>query len=77
MVALTLRNQHSEKVIRDPRRLQGNFYSATFQHRWLGTNGTPEDTTTVYLVTKGRPDAAFLPEPVKSKTSRGGKDDAD
>lgn len=77
VVALTLRNQRSEKVVLDPRRLQGNFYSATFQHRWLGASGTPEDTTTVYLVTKGRPDTAFLPEPVKAKTGKGGKGDAD
>ncbi|TGB50331.1 TIGR03749 family integrating conjugative element protein [Salmonella enterica subsp. enterica serovar Kibusi] len=77
VVALTLRNQRSEKVVLDPRRLQGNFYSATFQHRWLGASGTPEDTTTVYLVTKGRPDTAFLPEPVKAKASKGGKGDAD
>ncbi|HAK3938830.1 TPA: TIGR03749 family integrating conjugative element protein [Salmonella enterica] len=77
VVALTLRNQRAEKVVLDPRRLQGSFYSATFQHRWLGASGTPEDTTTVYLVTKGRPDAAFLPEPVKAKTGKGGKGDAD
>ncbi|CAM4168946.1 integrating conjugative element protein [Citrobacter portucalensis] len=77
VVALTLRNQRAEKVVLDPRRLQGNFYSATFQHRWLGASGTPEDTTTVYLVTRGRPDAAFLPEPVKAKTGKGGKGDAD
>lgn len=77
VVALTLRNQRAEKVVLDPRRLQGNFYSATFQHRWLGASGTPEDTTTVYLVTKGRPDAAFLPEPVKAKAGKGGKGDAD
>ncbi|QMD26694.1 TIGR03749 family integrating conjugative element protein [Citrobacter freundii] len=77
VVALTLRNQRAEKVVLDPRRLQGSFYSATFQHRWLGASGTPEDTTTVYLVTKGRPDAAFLPEPVKAKAGKGGKGDAD
>lgn len=77
VVALTLRNQRTGKVVLDPRRLQGNFYSATFQHRWLGASDTPEDTTTVYLVTKGRPDAAFLPEPVKAKTGKGGKGDAD
>lgn len=76
VVALTLRNQRAEKVVLDPRRLQGNFYSATFQHRWLGASGTPEDTTMVYLVTKGRPDVAFLPEPVKAKTGKGGKGDA-
>ena len=77
VLALPLRNQRAEKVVLDPRRRQGNFYSATFQHRWLGASGTPEDTTTVYLVTKGRPDAAFLPEPVKAKTGKGGKGDAD
>lgn len=76
VVAPTLRNQRAEKVVLDPRRLQGNFYSATFQHRWLGASGMPEDTTTVYLVTKGRPDVAFLPEPVKAKTGKGGKGDA-
>ncbi|MFP5982133.1 DUF3438 family protein, partial [Salmonella sp. 741265044_PST] len=42
-----------------------------------GASGTPEDTTTVYLVTKGRPDTAFLSEPVKAKASKGGKGDAD
>lgn len=52
------------KVVLDPRRLQGTFHSATFQHRWLGATGTPEDTTLLYLVMQGRPDAAFLPEPV-------------
>ena len=76
VVALMLRNQRSEKVVLDPRRLQGRFYSATFQHRWLGASGTPEDTTTVYLVTRERPDTAFLPEPVKAKTDKGGKSDA-
>ncbi|TNH42243.1 TIGR03749 family integrating conjugative element protein [Photorhabdus luminescens subsp. sonorensis] len=67
VVALKVRNTHRENVVLDPRRLQGQFISATFQHRWLGPPGTPEDTTTVYLVVKGRPDRAFLPEPVRSK----------
>ncbi|PLR35115.1 TIGR03749 family integrating conjugative element protein [Chimaeribacter californicus] len=81
VVALRLRNQHTNKVVLDPRRLQGSFYSATFQHRWLGAKGTPEDTTTLYLVTKGRPDAAFIPEPApadpKGQAAKGGKRDAD
>nr|WP_207627057.1 TIGR03749 family integrating conjugative element protein [Photorhabdus stackebrandtii] len=68
VVALKVRNTHRENVVLDPRRLQGQFIAATFQHRWLGPSGTPEDTTTVYLVVKGRPDRAFLPEPVRSKT---------
>lgn len=37
--------------------------SATFQHRWVGPAGTPEDTTTVYVVTAGRPESAFIAEP--------------
>ncbi len=83
VVALKLTNQRSEKVVLDPRRLIGNFYSATFQHRWLGAAGTPEDTTVLYLVMQGRPDAAFLPEPArtgvknKGRASAGGKAHAD
>lgn len=81
VVALKLTNQRSGKVVLDPRRLQGRFHSATFQHRWLGAAGTPEDTTTLYLVMQGRPDAAFLPEPVipmvkakgKARTASGGQ----
>ncbi|WP_414737248.1 TIGR03749 family integrating conjugative element protein [Klebsiella oxytoca] len=78
VVALKLVNQRPGKVILDPRHLQGKFHSATFQHRWLGAAGTPEDTTMLYLVMQGRPDAAFLPEPVspamkgKSRTSSEG-----
>lgn len=79
VVALKLTNQRSGKVVLDPRRLHGTFYSATFQHRWLGAAGAPEDTTTLYLVMRGRPDAAFLPEPVasavkgKARKSSGGQ----
>lgn len=73
VVALKLTNQRSGKVVLDPRRLQGNFTAATFQHRWLGAAGTPEDTTTLYLVMEGRPDAAFLPEPVMPVVKAKGK----
>nr|WP_236849252.1 TIGR03749 family integrating conjugative element protein [Chania multitudinisentens] len=73
VVALKLTNQRSGKVVLDPRRLQGNFTSATFQHRWLGAAGTPEDTTMLYLVMDGRPDAAFLPEPVMPVAKTKGK----
>lgn len=38
----------------DPRALQGDFLTATFQHPALGPRGTPEDTTVLYLVTRGR-----------------------
>src|SRR3546814_6958497 len=37
----------------DPRALQGDFLTAAFQHTTLGPHGTPEDTTVVYVVTRG------------------------
>ncbi|APG19848.1 conjugal transfer protein [Kosakonia radicincitans] len=76
VVALQVRNRSSDKIVLDPRRLQGQFLSATFQHRWLGRAGTPEDTTVLYLVTSGRPEAAFiaeLPETVPAKRTSGRK----
>ncbi|EHD3095301.1 TPA: TIGR03749 family integrating conjugative element protein [Salmonella enterica] len=63
VVALKIRNRSSSKVILDARTLSGSFVSATFQHRWLGEAGTPEDTTTLYLVIRGRPENAFIAEP--------------
>jgi len=63
VVALRVKNQRSGKVVLDPRSLQGNFYSVVFQHRWIGPAGTPEDTTVLYLVTEGKPEGAFYPEP--------------
>ncbi|EMX8466996.1 TIGR03749 family integrating conjugative element protein [Serratia marcescens] len=63
VVALKVRNTASRKIVLDPRVLQGQFVTATFQHRYLGPVGTPEDTTTLYLVTAGRPDGAFIAEP--------------
>uniref|UniRef100_UPI000C0506FE TIGR03749 family integrating conjugative element protein n=1 Tax=Xenorhabdus budapestensis TaxID=290110 RepID=UPI000C0506FE len=61
VVALKLRNPTQRKITLDPRALQGKFVAATFQHRWLGETGSPEDTTVLYLVTKGRPENAFIP----------------
>ncbi len=63
VVALKVQNTASRKITLDPRMLQGQFVTATFQHRYLGPVGTPEDTTTLYLVTAGRPDGAFVAEP--------------
>ena len=40
-----------------------SFTDRVFQHRWVGPAGTPEDTTTVYVVTAGRPESAFIAEP--------------
>ncbi len=36
----------------DPRALQGDFVAATFQHPDVGPEGTPFDTTVLYLVTR-------------------------
>ncbi|WP_245874491.1 TIGR03749 family integrating conjugative element protein [Cedecea neteri] len=64
VVALQVRNTQTRRLVLDPRLLQGEFVAATFQHRWLGPAGTPEDTTVLYLVTAGRPETAFIAEPV-------------
>ncbi|MFP1767876.1 TIGR03749 family integrating conjugative element protein [Lonsdalea quercina] len=73
VVALQIRNRSAGKVILDPRTLQGQFVTATFQHRWLGGAGTPEDTTVLYLVTSGRPEAAFIAEPPSPQPADGHK----
>lgn len=70
VTAIKLQNQNGGRVVLDPRALQGNFLTATFQHNWLGAHGTPEDTTVVYLVTDGSADRAVVPEPVPEKTKR-------
>lgn len=51
--AVRLRNRSTHWLELDPRALQGHFLAATFQHPTLGPRGTPEDTTVVYLVTRG------------------------
>lgn len=80
VTAIKLMNTSSHRIQLDPRALQGKFYSATFQHNWLGAAGTPEDTSVVYLITKGgAADKAITPEPVpvpsedKNKKRRRGK----
>lgn len=69
VVAVKLINRSDNKVVLDPRRLNGQFVSAAFQHRWLGGKGSPEDTTTVYLVMKGKPENSFITEPVKRQAT--------
>ncbi|EBZ5774151.1 TIGR03749 family integrating conjugative element protein [Salmonella enterica subsp. enterica serovar Redlands] len=63
VTAIKLQNRSMSRIDLDPRALQGQFLTASFQHGWLGTHGTPEDTTVVYLVTDGSADNAILPEP--------------
>lgn len=53
ITAVRLRNTSPRLVHLDPRRLQGDFVSATFQHPDLGPKGEATDTTVVYLVTRG------------------------
>nr|WP_234472698.1 TIGR03749 family integrating conjugative element protein [Pantoea sp. S61] len=71
VVAFRVRNMTSRKIVLDPRSLQGKFVSATFQHRFLGLVGTPEDTTMLYLVMDSRPENALIPEAKVSRKARG------
>lgn len=50
----------------DPRWLQGDLHSAVFMHPTLGSRGSVEDTTTVFIVTHGQTLAQAVP------LSRGG-----
>ncbi|EJN2862234.1 TIGR03749 family integrating conjugative element protein [Salmonella enterica subsp. enterica serovar Yaba] len=73
VTAIKLQNRSLPRINLDPRALQGQFLTATFQHNWLGAHGTPEDTTVVYLVTDGSADSAIMPEPVPEKAKKGDK----
>ena len=53
LTAVRLTNNSNDWLELDPRALQGDFVSATFQHPHLGPRSLPEDTTVVYLVTRG------------------------
>lgn len=65
VTAVKIVNRGPGKVSLDPRHLQATLYAATFQHAYLGNAGTPEDTTVVYLVTRGGDlkHALLLPPP--------------
>lgn len=54
VTAVRLTNSSGRRIGLDPRALQGDFMTATFQHPDLGPRGTPDDTTVLYLVTRGR-----------------------
>lgn len=54
VTAVRITNSSSGWISLDPRLLQGDFLTASFQHEALGPRGTPEDTTVLYLVTRGR-----------------------
>lgn len=68
VTAIRLSNRRPDSLNLDPRHLQGDLYSATFQHRYLGPRGSADDTTTVYVITldKGL-DLAIVPAPVATR----------
>lgn len=53
VTAVLIRNKSIQHITLDPRLLQGDFATATFQHPDLGRRGDASDTTTLYLVTHG------------------------
>lgn len=67
VTAVRLRNRQATRLDLDPRQLQGHFIAATFQHDWLASTGAAQDTTVVYLMTRGEPANAFIPEPPAGK----------
>ncbi|EIX9273052.1 TIGR03749 family integrating conjugative element protein [Klebsiella pneumoniae] len=68
LAAIRLQNKSATRLELDPRQLQGQFYAASFQHRWPGPAGSAEDTTVLYLITRHqRPEQAILPEPAPEK----------
>lgn len=84
VTAVRLNNTGAGWITLDPRALQGDFLTATFQHEALGPRGAPEDTTVLYLVTRGRglaqsllpaihrfDPAAHLPQPGASDGKEG------
>ena len=53
VTAIRLTNQANQTINLDPRLLQGDFATATFQHHNLGPKGSSLDTTVLYLSTRG------------------------
>ena len=61
LTAVRIQHQRAGKVELDPRDVQANLYSVAFQHSWLGSLGTPEDTTIAYMITRHGGLEKFLP----------------
>lgn len=61
VTAIRVTNTSNQWVVLDPRMLQGNFISASFQHADMGPKGLSSDTTAVYLVTRGQSLMGALP----------------
>ncbi|MGV6476662.1 TIGR03749 family integrating conjugative element protein [Azotobacter vinelandii] len=74
VTAVKLRNAGAQPVSLDPRELMGDFVAATFQHPYLDGRGNATDTTTLYLVTRGKSLAeSLLPAAVGQIDPRGGR----
>jgi integrating conjugative element protein (TIGR03749 family) len=69
VTAVRLTNHEARTIALDPRRLQGQFYAAAFQHDILGPARTAQDTSVVYLVTRGAglEQALFAPLPEQTE----------
>lgn len=52
LVAIEIQNLSPLLVRLDPRLVRGNWVTVTSQHAHLGPRGTPEDKTTLYLVSR-------------------------
>lgn len=61
LTAVRIQHQRAGKVELDPRDVQANLYSVAFQHSWLGSKNTPEDTTIAYMITRHGGLEKFLP----------------
>lgn len=83
VTAVRLTNNSSGWITLDPRILQGDFLTATFQHRGTWPAWHARDTTVLYLVTRGRglaqsllpainrfDPAVHLPQPEDRKEAR-------
>ena len=83
VTAVRLTNHSTDWLALDPRLIQGDILTASFQHPTLGPRGVPEDTTVLYLVTRNRglgqsslpaiqrfDPAVHLPQPEDQSTTR-------
>lgn len=74
VTAVKLRNTSPQHLVLDPRDLMGDFVTATFLHADLGASGDSSDTTTVYLVTRGRGlGESILPVAIGQIDPKGGR----
>lgn len=81
LTAVRVEHLRAGRLDLDPRDAQGKLYSITFQHNWLGTRGTAEDTTIAYVITRhggleNALPAALFPQPendTKNKRKGGAK----